>query len=130
MVHPLRGIQELGAATPLDVLMSPRIGDHAIALCEVELLPVVPRPGKVLCLGLNYREHVAEGTFDVPDYPVLFTKFPESLVGARAPILLPPESAAPDYEAELALVIGRGDPPRLPRPAPAMRSPGTRQPTT
>jgi len=51
-------------------------------------------------------EHVAEGTFEVPDYPVLFTKFAECLVGAGAPVVLPPESSAPDYEAELAVVIG------------------------
>jgi acylpyruvate hydrolase len=107
MVRPLRGLDELGAGTPLEVLASPRLGDEVIPLSDVELRPVVPRPGKVLCLGLNYREHVAEGTFDIPEYPVLFTKFAESLVGAGAPILLPPESTATDYEAELALVIGR-----------------------
>jgi acylpyruvate hydrolase len=107
MVRPLRGIDELGAATPVSVLASPPLGDEVIPLSEVVLLPVVPQPGKVLCLGLNYREHVAEGTFELPEYPVLFTKFAESLVGAGAPILLPPESTAPDYEAELALVIGR-----------------------
>lgn len=107
-MRPLRAIDELGAATPLDVLACPPINHDRIRLSEVELLPVVPRPGKVLCRGLNYREHVAEGTFDIREYPVLFTKFAGSLVGAGAPILLPPESAAPDYEAELALVIGRG----------------------
>lgn len=107
VVRPLRGIRELGAATPSDLLVAPPLSDEAIPLAEVDLLPVVPRPGKVICLGLNYREHVAEGTFDVPDHPVLFTKFAESLVGAGAPILLPPESAAPDFEAELALVVGR-----------------------
>jgi acylpyruvate hydrolase len=107
VVRPLREIDELGAATPIDVLACPPVGEEMLRLCDVELLPVIPRPGKVICLGLNYREHVAEGTFDIPDYPVLFTKFAECLVGAGAPIVLPAEAHSPDYEAELALVIGR-----------------------
>jgi acylpyruvate hydrolase len=60
-----------------------------------------------VCVGLNYRAHVDEGAYEVPDYPVLFTKFAESLVGAGEPIVLPPESTAVDYEAELAFVVGR-----------------------
>ena len=107
VLRPLNGIDELGAATPCDVLASPPVGDEEIPLSAVELRPVIPRPGKVLCLGLNYRAHVAEGAFEMPDYPVLFTKFAESLVGAGSPIVLPPEATSPDYEAELALVIGR-----------------------
>jgi acylpyruvate hydrolase len=73
----------------------------------VKLRPVVPRPGKIICVGLNYRAHVEEGVFDVPDYPVLFPKFADALIGAGAPVLLPPESEAVDYEGELAFVIGR-----------------------
>src|SRR5580698_2091745 len=91
LVRPLSGIDQLGAATPSEVLASPPIGDEAIPLAAVDLLPVIPRPGKVLCIGLNYREHVAEGTFEVPEYPVLFTKFAECLVGAGAAVRLPPE---------------------------------------
>lgn len=108
VVRPLAGIGELGADTTSDLLASPPLSDEsAIPLSDVVLRPVVPRPGKILCLGLNYAEHVAEGTFEIPEYPVLFTKFAESLVGAAAPIMLPPESKSPDYEAELAVVIGR-----------------------
>ncbi len=70
------------------------------------MLPI-ERPSKIVCVGLNYKAHVDEGVYDVPDYPVLFTKFAESLVGAGAPVLLPPESEAVDFEAELAFVIGR-----------------------
>jgi acylpyruvate hydrolase len=68
---------------------------------------VIPRPGKVICIGLNYRAHVEEGAYDVPNYPALFSKFPETLVAAGEPVLLPPESEAVDYEGELAFVIGR-----------------------
>jgi acylpyruvate hydrolase len=106
-VRPLHGIAELGRETPADVLVDPPVTDDGVPLAEVTLLPVVPHPGKVVCLGLNYREHVDEGVYDVPDYPVLFSKFAETLLAAGEPILLPPESSAVDYEAELAFVIGR-----------------------
>jgi len=107
VVRPLRGIDELGAGTPAQVLADPPVGDEEIPLADVRLRPVVPRPGKVVCMGLNYRAHVDEGVYETPDYPVLFSKFPESLVAAGDPIVLPPESSAADYEAELAFVIGR-----------------------
>jgi acylpyruvate hydrolase len=69
--------------------------------------PVVPAPRKIVCVGVNYREHIAEMGRDVPDFPTLFSKYPESLVGAGDAIVLPPHaSAMVDWEAELAVVIG------------------------
>jgi len=106
-VRPLAGVEELGASTPLELLASPPVSDETIPLAEVTLRPVVPRPGKILCVGLNYRAHVEEGVYEVPDYPVLFPKFADALVGPGEPVLLPPESEAVDYEGEMALVIGR-----------------------
>jgi acylpyruvate hydrolase len=103
---PLRGLAELGAQTPAAVLADPPLSDERVPLAEVTLRPVIPHPGKVVCLGLNYKAHVEEGVYDVPDYPALFSKFNETLVGAGEPIRLPPESGAVDYEAELAFVIG------------------------
>ena len=107
VVRPLRDVAELGPDTPAEVLSDPPLSGDTLPLADVTLRPVVPSPGKVLCVGLNYREHVDEGIYEVPDYPALFPKFPESLVGAGEAILIPPESSAPDYEAELAFVIGR-----------------------
>jgi acylpyruvate hydrolase len=107
VVRPLEGIAELGRATPFEVLAEPPLSDERVPLADVTLLPVVPHPGKVVCVGLNYRAHVEEGVYEVPDYPALFSKFAETLVGAGAPVLLPPESEAVDYEAELAFVVGR-----------------------
>jgi acylpyruvate hydrolase len=107
VARPLRGISELGADTPSEVLADPPVGDETVALADVTLRPVIPRPGKVICVGLNYRAHVEEGVYDVPDYPALFSKFADTLVGAGAPVLLPPESEAVDFEAELAFVVGR-----------------------
>jgi acylpyruvate hydrolase len=106
-VRPLRGIAELGRDTPAEVLADPPLSGERLGLDEVTLLPVVPRPGKVVCLGLNYREHVAEGVYELPEHPVLFSKFAETLLGAGEAIILPPESSAVDYEAELAFVVGR-----------------------
>ena len=106
-LRPLEGITELGRATPSEVLADPPLSDERIPLDDVTLLPVVPHPGKVICVGLNYKAHVEEGVYEVPDYPALFSKFADTLVGAGAPVLLPPESEAVDFEAELAFVVGR-----------------------
>lgn len=73
----------------------------------VELAPVVPRPGKVVCVGLNYRNHILEMGRELPEHPTLFTKFAEALIGPRDEIALAPESDQVDWEAELAVVIGR-----------------------
>jgi len=76
-------------------------------LAETQFLPVIEKPGKIVCLGLNYAEHAREGGFAVPDYPALFLRVASTLVGHGAAILRPTASEALDYEAELAVVIGR-----------------------
>jgi acylpyruvate hydrolase len=107
VLRPLEGIAELGRQTPAEVLAEPPLSDERVPLADATLLPVVPHPGKIVCVGLNYRAHVEEGVYEVPDYPALFSKFAETLVGPGAPVLLPPESEAVDFEAELAFVVGR-----------------------
>ncbi|MCE7004256.1 fumarylacetoacetate hydrolase family protein [Kibdelosporangium philippinense] len=72
-----------------------------------DLAPVIPRPGKIVCVGLNYRTHIAEMKREVPRHPALFAKFPEVLIGPYDVLTLPPESAAVDWEAELVVVIGQ-----------------------
>ncbi|WP_230688621.1 fumarylacetoacetate hydrolase family protein [Micromonospora sp. WMMC415] len=69
--------------------------------------PVVPRPGKIICVGLNYRNHILEMGRELPQYPTLFAKYPEALIGAYDEIQLAPESEQVDWEAELAVVIGK-----------------------
>jgi acylpyruvate hydrolase len=107
VLRPLEGIAEIGRQTPAEVLAEPPLSDERVPLADATLLPVVPHPGKIVCVGLNYRAHVEEGVYEVPDYPALFSKFAETLVGPGAPVLLPPESEAVDFEAELAFVVGR-----------------------
>ena len=77
-------------------------------LDSVKLLPVVPRPGKFICLGRNYVEHAKEGGGEVPDYPAVFFRGATSLVAPGDPLIRPLCSTAFDYEAELAVVIGQG----------------------
>jgi acylpyruvate hydrolase len=75
-------------------------------LTELRYAAVVPKPGKIICVGLNYRAHIAEMGRDLPQYPTLFAKFPEVLIGPYDDLVLPEESDAVDWEAELAVVIG------------------------
>jgi 2-keto-4-pentenoate hydratase/2-oxohepta-3-ene-1,7-dioic acid hydratase in catechol pathway len=68
----------------------------------------IDRPSKILCVGLNYRDHASESKMELPSEPLLFAKWPNALVGHGAPIVLPHQAAETDYEAELGVVIGRG----------------------
>jgi 2-keto-4-pentenoate hydratase/2-oxohepta-3-ene-1,7-dioic acid hydratase in catechol pathway len=72
------------------------------------LLAPVPDPAKIVCLGLNYRDHAAESGMDVPSEPILFSKYATALIGQGAAIVLPESSREVDYEAELVVVVGRG----------------------
>ena len=73
----------------------------------VKLLPPVPNPSKILCVGLNYRDHAIEGGKAIPTEPVLFAKFPNTLIAHGDPIKLPKVAEKVDYEAELVIVIGK-----------------------
>ncbi len=77
------------------------------SLAELDYGPLVPRPGKVVCVAQNYRAHIAEQGIEPPAYPALFAKFSSALAGARDEIVLPPDSNQVDWEVELAVVIGR-----------------------
>ncbi|HEY2571972.1 MAG TPA: fumarylacetoacetate hydrolase family protein [Solirubrobacteraceae bacterium] len=94
------GLAELGARAS--------DADGRLALADVRLLAPVPDPEKIVCLGLNYRDHAAEAGQEIPAAPMWFAKFANSLIGSGEPIVLPPAHADHvDYEAELAIVIGR-----------------------
>jgi len=80
----------------------------AIDLDAVRILPPVPRPPKIICVGLNYDDHLEESGLEKPVYPEIFARFATSLIAHGEPIRRPPESSTLDYEAELAVVIGRG----------------------
>jgi 2-keto-4-pentenoate hydratase/2-oxohepta-3-ene-1,7-dioic acid hydratase in catechol pathway len=77
-------------------------------LSSVKLLAPIPRPRKLICIGLNYRDHAAETGSAIPDVPTVFNKFPTAVISPGAHIVLPKVSKSPDYEAEFAFIIGRG----------------------
>ena len=84
----------------------------------------VQSPGKVICIGLNYRDHAKESGMEPPPEPVVFNKFPQSVIGTEEPIRLPAVCREVDYEAELVVVIGkRGK--HIPRGKPKGMSPDT-----
>lgn len=74
---------------------------------EARLHAAVPVPGKLICVGLNYRDHAAEAGLPLPAEPLLFSKYPSAVIGPGAPIIVPDFVDQPDWEAELAVVIGR-----------------------
>jgi 2-keto-4-pentenoate hydratase/2-oxohepta-3-ene-1,7-dioic acid hydratase in catechol pathway len=82
--------------------------DSTFPQSSVRLLAPIPRPGKLICVGLNYRDHAAEARQEIPTVPTIFAKFSNVVTGPGEPIVLPKISRKPDYEAELMFVIGTG----------------------
>ncbi|MGU3575223.1 fumarylacetoacetate hydrolase family protein [Brucellaceae bacterium C25G] len=80
---------------------------QGIALADVKVLSPIERPGKFICMGLNYLEHVKEGGRDIPEYPTLFLRVQTSLLPPDGEIILPKVSEKLDFEAELLVVIGK-----------------------
>jgi len=78
------------------------------SLASLELLPTVPDPDKIFCIGVNYATHLAESGHPTPPHPMIFTRFANSQVGSGQPMIRPPESERFDYEGELAVIIGKG----------------------
>ncbi|MBK7928683.1 MAG: fumarylacetoacetate hydrolase family protein [Bryobacterales bacterium] len=74
----------------------------------VKLLAPVPRPPKIICIGLNYRDHAIESNMAIPEVPTVFCKFASSVIATGENVVLPKNSTKPDYEAEFAVVIGKG----------------------
>jgi acylpyruvate hydrolase len=97
--HAMRVVEEQGENV--------HVGGMSFSLSEVTIVAPIPRPGKIVCVGLNYRSHLAEIGERAPEYPILFHKVATSIVGFGQPIVLPRVSRQIDYEGELAVVIGR-----------------------
>ena len=116
--RPTFGVREGERVTPLGApaddpnglfadLAAARPAGESRPLSGLRLLPPVPRPGKIVCIGLNYVDHAKEGGNPIPDYPAVFLRTATSLVGPGEAIVRPAASDKLDYEAELAIVIGR-----------------------
>jgi acylpyruvate hydrolase len=74
---------------------------------DITLLPPLMKPSKILCIGLNYRDHAAETGFKLPDWPAVFARFPSCLVGHGSPLIRPEVSEQLDFEGEMVVVIGK-----------------------
>lgn len=103
----VRAVLEAAEASSLDRVVGAAARGEQLALAGADLAPLVPRPEKVVCVGLNYRSHIEEMGRGLPAHPTLFAKYARALIGARDPIPLPPESPAVDWEVELTIVIGQ-----------------------
>jgi acylpyruvate hydrolase len=84
-----------------------RVGAAPVPASEASFATLIPQPSKVLCVGLNYRSHILETGRDLPEYPTLFAKFAQTLLGAHDDLVLPSVSNRVDWEVELGVVIGR-----------------------
>lgn len=87
---------------------SPRPEGTRIALHEARLLAPVQKPPRIFCIGLNYRDHAIESKMEIPAVPTVFLKLNSAVIGPGEAIVLPKLSQQPDYEAEFAVVIGKG----------------------
>ncbi len=97
----------LSAGESARKLAEKALSAKAIPLSSVKLQAPIPRPGKIICIGLNYRDHALETGQPIPEYPVVFSKYANSVIGPEDTIILPKVSTKVDYEAELGFVIGR-----------------------
>ena len=105
-----RSLQALlaeGNASLLQALPARAASAKGLPLADVTLLPCLPRPGKIICLGVNYVDHAKEGGNQIGDYPAMFMRCATSLLAHGAPLQVPSVSDKLDFEAELAVVIGR-----------------------
>ncbi|MEO1549234.1 MAG: fumarylacetoacetate hydrolase family protein [Pseudomonadota bacterium] len=101
---------DLSALAASDALQAKARDAQGPSVALADITPALPvaAPSKFICLGLNYVEHIKEGGYDIPDYPALFMRGPNSLMAAGAPMVRPACSEKLDYEAELLIVIGKG----------------------
>ena len=107
--------QALAQGVDFHALARAASGAERLPLAQQSFAPLIAEPGKIVCLGLNYFDHAKEGGRDKPEYPWLFLRAATSLMGHGQPALVPRVSERLDYEAELAVVIGRRVPRHLPQ---------------
>lgn len=101
----VRGL--IGAGALDAVAAAAADAEPSVPLGEVALLPPVPNPQKIVCIGLNYADHAAEAGLEAPPVPTFFAKFANALVADGATVAIPPSTRRLDYEAEVAFVVGR-----------------------
>src|SRR6266542_6074439 len=108
------GLRSAGYPDAISAITAGRAGiekaaaaGEAIPLARVKLLAPVPKPPKIICVGLDYRDHAIESKMEIPAVPTIFSKYATSVIGPGESIVLPKNSAKPDYEGEFAFIVGR-----------------------
>jgi acylpyruvate hydrolase len=103
------GFDDLGTllADPDWRTIAAKMSETTFEVADADFAALVPRPSKVVCVGHNYKHHISEMGRELPEYPTLFAKFADTLIGARDDIVKPPETDSLDWEGELAVVVGK-----------------------
>lgn len=101
----LRAALEAGALAELE--RAAQAAQDGYSLEQIEFLPVIPNPPKIICVGINYRSHMEETSGEVPPKPMIFIRVANSQLGHNQPLLVPKESTRLDYEGEIAVIIGK-----------------------
>lgn len=104
-IASLKGLLETDTLSELQSITE---GTNLEKISDLDLLPVIPNPSKVICVGINYVAHAAEAGRKVGDYPVIFQRYADTLVGHRQNLVCPVVSEEFDFEGELAVIIGKG----------------------
>jgi len=92
----------------IEVLLAKPPADSVSLLSDVKLCAPIPKPTKIVCVGLNYRDHAIESKMEIPSRPTIFSKYNNTVIGPDDNIVIPNNTQKPDYEAEFAFVIGKG----------------------
>jgi len=100
-------VREILAGDELDKAAAAAASDSAVLVKNAEFRAPISNPQKIICIGLNYRNHAIESGMDIPGEPIVFSKFTSAIIGPEEPICVPASSKEVDYEAELVAVIGR-----------------------
>ena len=103
----MRGLLEGGSAALAKAAQAAHSASETLDASAVTLAAPIPNPGKILCIGLNYADHAAESGQPLPDYPIVFSKYSNTVIGSGEAIILPKVTDMVDYEAELGFVIGK-----------------------
>lgn len=96
------------ARAKVEAVLAAPPADATADLASLKLMAPIRNPNKIICVGLNYRDHAIESNMEIPKLPTIFNKFRTSIIGPGDEIVLPSNSTQPDYEAEFAFVIGKG----------------------
>jgi len=105
-VNDMRSLLQGGPNLLTKAYKTMQSSSERVSLSDIQILPPISNPEKILCVGLNYRDHAVESNMEIPTEPVIFSKLPSCIIGSSDKVVKPSETSKLDYEAELVIVIG------------------------